>query len=114
MVAIVAGALVLSWPGEARFAGLWPALTVLGACLAWGVDNTLTRRVSLTDTTWIAAVKGLVAGVVNLIFTLILARRSDEHTSDLQSLMRNSLAGLFLITKKNTTSYTTITLQQHD
>jgi drug/metabolite transporter (DMT)-like permease len=66
MGAIVAGALVLSWPGEARFAGVWPALAVLGACFAWGIDNNLTRRVSLTDATWIAAVKGLVAGVMNL------------------------------------------------
>lgn len=66
MVAIVAGALVLSWPGEARFAGIWPALAVLGACLAWGIDNNLTRKVSLTDATWIASVKGVVAGIVNL------------------------------------------------
>lgn len=67
MAAIVAGALVLSWPGEARFHGLWPALAILGACFAWGVDNNLTRRVSLTDATWIAAVKGLSAGLVNLV-----------------------------------------------
>ncbi len=66
MVAIVAGALVLSWPGEARFAGWVPTLTVLGACLAWGVDNNLTRRLALRDATWIAAVKGLTAGTVNL------------------------------------------------
>lgn len=72
MVAIVAGALVLSWPSEARFAGLWPALSVLGACLAWGIDNNLTRRVSLTDATWIAAMKGLVAGVVNLLLAFTL------------------------------------------
>ncbi len=66
MAAIVVGAIVLSWPGEARFSGLWPSLAVLGACLAWGIDNNLTRKVSLTDATWIASVKGLVAGSVNL------------------------------------------------
>ncbi|WP_413721470.1 DMT family transporter [Sodalis sp. RH24] len=66
MAAIVAGAVLLSWPGEARFAGLWPALAILGACFAWGIDNNLTRKVSLTDATWIAAVKGLAAGLVNL------------------------------------------------
>jgi drug/metabolite transporter (DMT)-like permease len=70
MVAIVAGALVLSWPGEARFAGSWPAMAVLGACLAWGVDNNLTRKVSLTDATWISATKGLVAGLTNLVLAL--------------------------------------------
>ena len=34
MLAIVAGALVLSWPGDAQFGNLWPALAVLGACLS--------------------------------------------------------------------------------
>lgn len=66
MLAIVGGALVLSWPGEASFSGLWPSLAILGACFAWGIDNNLTRKVSLTDATWVAAVKGLVAGSVNL------------------------------------------------
>lgn len=70
MLAIVAGAVVLSWPGEARFAGIWPALAVLGACLAWAVDNNLTRKVSLADATWLAAVKGLAAGPVNLAIAL--------------------------------------------
>ena len=72
MGAIVAGAAVLSWPGEARFAGLWPTLAILGACFAWGIDNNLTRKVSLTDATWIAAVKGLVSGGVNLILAFSL------------------------------------------
>lgn len=72
MVAIVAGAAILSWPGEARFAGLWPTLAVLGACLAWAVDNNLTRRISLTDATWIASVKGLVSGSINLLLAFAL------------------------------------------
>jgi drug/metabolite transporter (DMT)-like permease len=72
MLAIVAGAVVLSWPGEARFGELWPALSVLGACLAWGVDNNLTRKVSLADATWVAMVKGLAAGSVNLAIALLL------------------------------------------
>lgn len=67
MVLIVAGATVLSWPGEARFAGVWPASAVLGACLSWGIDNNLTRKISLTDATWLASVKGLAAGSVNLL-----------------------------------------------
>lgn len=72
MLAIVTGAIVLSWPGEAHFAGLWPTLAALGACLAWGIDNNLTRKVSLTDATWIASVKGLVSGAVNLILAISL------------------------------------------
>ncbi len=72
MVAIMAGALVLSWPGEARFATLWPALAVVGACFAWAMDNNLTRNVSLADATWIASIKGLIAGTVNLAMALLM------------------------------------------
>lgn len=72
MVAIVAGTLVLSWPGEIGFDAWWPALAVLGACLAWAIDNNLTRRVALADAAWIASLKGLVAGVVNLLLALSL------------------------------------------
>lgn len=72
MAAIVAGAAILTWPGELRFAGLWPVLAILGACLAWGIDNNLTRKVSLTDATWIASIKGLAAGTVNLTLAIAL------------------------------------------
>jgi drug/metabolite transporter (DMT)-like permease len=75
MAAIVAGALVLSWPGEARFGDAWPALAVLGACAAWAVDNNLTRKVSLSDATWIASVKGLAAGSVNLVLAFAIGDR---------------------------------------
>lgn len=70
MAAIASGAVILSWPGEARFAGALPALAVLGACLCWAIDNNLTRKVALADATWIAAVKGTAAGSVNLVLAL--------------------------------------------
>ncbi len=75
MLAITLGAVALSWPDQSQSAALWPALTVLGACLAWGVDNNLTRKVSLSDATWIAAVKGLAAGSVNLTLAFVLQER---------------------------------------
>lgn len=66
MALIVAGAGVLSWPGGASVGLGWPALAVLGACLAWAIDNNLTRKVSLTDASFVAMVKGLAAGATNL------------------------------------------------
>jgi drug/metabolite transporter (DMT)-like permease len=72
MVAIASGAVVLSWPGEARFARTLPALAMLGACLCWAIDNNLTRKVALADATWIAAVKGATAGSVNLALAWVL------------------------------------------
>lgn len=66
MIAIMAGAAILSWPGNAGVGALWPSLAVLGACLAWAVDNNLTRKVSVADASFIAMTKGLVAGATNL------------------------------------------------
>lgn len=71
MALIVAGALVLSWPREAQWVNLLPALAVVGACLAWAVDNNFTRKVSLGDAGFIAMVKGLAAGTTNLLLALI-------------------------------------------
>lgn len=67
--AILAGALLLSWRGEAGGIGVG-ALFIAGACLAWGVDNNLTRKISGSDPVQIAMVKGLAAGTVNLSLAL--------------------------------------------
>jgi drug/metabolite transporter (DMT)-like permease len=74
MFAIVAGGAVLAWPQEEGVAGgtARSALLVLGACLAWAIDNNLTRKVSLADASWIAMVKGLAAGTTNLVLALAL------------------------------------------
>lgn len=81
MLLIVAGAAFLSWPGEAEFGAVWPALAVIGACLAWGLDNNLTRRVSLADATFIAMVKGLAAGSMNLVIAFALGASLPPLTS---------------------------------
>ena len=66
MFSIVAGAAVLSWPGDFSWSALAGPAAVVGACIAWGIDNNLTRKVSLADPVQIAMIKGLVAGPVNL------------------------------------------------
>jgi drug/metabolite transporter (DMT)-like permease len=76
MVAIATGSLVLAWPQSdgakdvGLWSGLWPALAVLGACLAWAIDNNLTRKVALADASFIAMSKGLAAGTTNLALAL--------------------------------------------
>jgi drug/metabolite transporter (DMT)-like permease len=66
MAAIVAGGLVLSWHAAPRSGGGSGSLLIAAACLAWAVDNNLTRRVSGGDAATIACLKGGVAGAVNL------------------------------------------------
>lgn len=72
MIAIIAGAVVLSIPTGAELGPVWPSLAILGACLCWGIDNNLTRKVALTDATWLAMVKGGIAGPVNLVLAFLL------------------------------------------
>ena len=92
MSAIALGAMVLSCPDEASFAGAWPALAVLGACLAWGIDNNLTRKVSLTDATWIASIKGIVAGSINLTLAFFLGDRLPEWSTTVAAMSVGLLA----------------------
>ena len=72
MLAIVAGGSVLAWPGQLDWPGWKPSLYVIGACLAWAIDNNLTRKVALADASWIAMIKGLAAGATNLVLALAL------------------------------------------
>jgi drug/metabolite transporter (DMT)-like permease len=76
MIAIVAGGVVLSWPTEGGPPGQWIGPLAVGfACLCWAIDNNLTRKVSASDAVFIAAAKGLLAGVVNCSLALILGAR---------------------------------------
>lgn len=64
MVAIVLGGVLLSWePGSGSLSV--GALLIIAACLAWAVDNNLTRKVSTNDAMLVAGSKGLVAGLCN-------------------------------------------------
>jgi drug/metabolite transporter (DMT)-like permease len=70
MVCLVTGAAVLSWSGTPTIESVIGPLAIIGACLAWGLDNNLTRKVSLSDPLQIVELKGLIAGPVNLALGL--------------------------------------------
>ena len=66
---------ILAGAGPAVVAGKrhlhdWGALLIAGACLCWGIDNNLTRKLSAADPVQIAMFKGLVAGTVNLLLAI--------------------------------------------
>jgi drug/metabolite transporter (DMT)-like permease len=100
MLLIVAGGGLLSWHGRLMVHGSWlmermrqflpvhqpstinyqpfvplVSLAVAGACLCWGIDNNLTQKVSAGDPVQVAAIKGAVAGSVNLAVALSLGAR---------------------------------------
>jgi len=70
MVLLLLGAAILSWSGAPTLATMLGPAAIAGACVAWGLDNNLTRKVSLADPLQIVQWKGLVAGPINLALGL--------------------------------------------
>jgi drug/metabolite transporter (DMT)-like permease len=78
MLAIVAGGAALSWQGRLAWGGMTGPLFVVCACAAWAIDNNLTQRISAGDPVQVAAIKGAVAGTVNLTIGLALGGALPE------------------------------------
>ena len=78
MLLIAAGAAVLAWPRGVDFGSALPALAIVGACLAWALDNNLTRKVSLADATQVAMAKGLAAGTTNVVLAIAMGERFPQ------------------------------------
>ena len=89
MCLIVCGGALLSWPSGGLSTSL-PALAVAGACLCWGLDNNLTRKISAGDSVQIAAIKGLAAGGVNLCVSAALGAARPG----LESILAAAAVGL--------------------
>ena len=68
--AILAGAALLSWNGDGVRLDMGAAF-IAAACLAWGIDNNLTRKLSSADPVTIASIKGLAAGSVNVVLAFL-------------------------------------------
>jgi drug/metabolite transporter (DMT)-like permease len=66
---ILAGAAVLSWNGAGLRLDVGGIL-IAAACLAWGIDNNLTRKLSSVDPVMTAAIKGGAAGSANAALAL--------------------------------------------
>ncbi|MGZ4708023.1 MAG: DMT family transporter [Acidimicrobiales bacterium] len=65
-----AGVLLVWQPGVAFDLG---GLFIIGACVCWGIDNSVTARLDQLSPEQITFANGAVAGTVNLILGLIIA-----------------------------------------
>jgi drug/metabolite transporter (DMT)-like permease len=66
---IVLGGILLSLPHEG-FSVSSGSMLIGAACICWGIDNNLTRKISGSDPSQIAMWKGLFAGIVNTVLAL--------------------------------------------
>jgi len=65
-----AGVLLVWQPGVAFDVG---GLLIIGACVCWGIDNSVTARIDQLSPEQITFTKGAVAGTVNVILGLAVA-----------------------------------------
>jgi drug/metabolite transporter (DMT)-like permease len=87
--AILAGAVLLSWRGAAALE--WSGMLIAGACVCWGIDNNLTRKLSSSDPVQIATLKGLVAG--NRAVKVQVARQVGSRRRRKACIDVNAVAG---------------------
>lgn len=102
MLLIVAGGATLSTGATSQSGAHWGGVALAGACLAWAIDNNLTRKISACDAMLIACVKGLVAGSCSIAIalalgqpippggTLRLAAHSSANFASMTSLRTNA------------------------
>jgi len=86
MCCIVAGGVLLSL-GPRVSGGLVGPLAIAAACMAWAIDNNLTRKVSVHDSMLIACAKGLIAGPISFALAV-------RYGAPLPSLVRCIQAGI--------------------
>jgi drug/metabolite transporter (DMT)-like permease len=75
MLLIVGGGVLLSWPSTLGAHLPLGSLAIVGACLCWALDNNLTQKVSSGDPVQVAAIKGMVAGPVNVALAFLFGAK---------------------------------------
>lgn len=74
---IVGGAILVSYDPAGRWSATpLGAVSIAAACLAWGIDNNLTQRVSAKDPVRIVQIKTVSAGIVNLGLSFAIGQRA--------------------------------------
>jgi drug/metabolite transporter (DMT)-like permease len=71
---IVAASVIVILAGSEGLRPSIPGLSVLAACLFWGVDNNLTRELETLSASLLACIKGWCAGAFNVLLFYLLFR----------------------------------------
>ena len=69
---IVGASMLVVFTGSRELHLSVPGLSVLAACLLWGIDNNLTRELESLPASLLACIKGWSAGIFNVLLSLFL------------------------------------------
>jgi drug/metabolite transporter (DMT)-like permease len=84
---ILGGGVALSFSGN-DFSGLQSgSLLIVAACLCWGFDNNLSKKVTSLDARAFAAAKGLIAGSTNLLIAITTGERLPSGAIVAESML---------------------------
>lgn len=94
MLLVTAGAMAVTvgGNGETVLQFSWGNLAVVAACLAWALDNNVTRTLSLWDPARLATIKGLTAGSFNLLLAVLLGKSLPSFPFTLSALVIGAFA----------------------
>lgn len=90
-VVMLIGGLLLSYDPAMPLSMSLNLLAVVGACFMWALDNNFTRKISASDPTTIAIIKGITAGTANTG----LAFATAAAVPDAASIVGAMTLGLF-------------------
>jgi drug/metabolite transporter (DMT)-like permease len=98
LICVTIAGVLLSWNTEHNQFNIAGPLLVTLACIAWGVDNNLTRHIAEKDSTQIVMLKGLIAGTVSLSLAFLLGRGIAFNINILLALLLGAFSyGLSLV-----------------
>ncbi|MBP7526346.1 MAG: DMT family transporter [Syntrophorhabdaceae bacterium] len=88
----------LAWDStQSRFNLIGPFLITL-AMLGWGIDNNLTRNISMRNPVQVTIVKGFISGIVSIILSYAVGSHIKFNMTTVYALMLGSLSyGLSLV-----------------
>ena len=92
VLAVTAGGVVLGVEGSGDWGVPLAALAVVGGCVLWGLDNNLTRNIATLEPSRVAQLKGLTAGVINLLLLLAVRGSLPALPSVLSALVVGALS----------------------
>lgn len=78
---IVVGSVLLSFKSGNNPVSIKSFLLISAACLAWAIDNNLTRNISSANPLHIVAIKSTIAGITNIILAITIGTVIPIHFS---------------------------------